>query len=168
MAIGFQQEELKPEKARGPYRPRPGLLSREVIFVTEEATLKEAAHLMREHHIGDLVVVRVVNGLRVPVGLVTDRDLSLETYGQDLSGDKLLVCDIMTREIATASIHDDVFQLIERMKDAGVGRLPLVDDEGSLAGIITAKRLTCILLEGLNELFQMSEQRAQNECLTRN
>lgn len=145
---------------RLPYRPRPGLLSREVVCIDEEASLVEAATLMRENHIGDLVVVK--EGRR-PAGILTDRDLSIETYGQDVDGTRLRVADIMTPDTATGLLTDDVFELIRKMKEAGVGRLPLLDEKGQVAGIITAKRLTRILLEGLNDLFEMSEQRKQKE-----
>lgn len=153
---------------RVPYRPRPGILSRDPVSITEDASLEEAARLMREHHIGDLVVVRESGGKRIPVGIITDRDLSIETYGQGVAGEKLLVSDIMSRDAATGLMSDDVFQLIDKMKAAGVGRLPLLDANGELAGIITAKRLTRILLQGLNDLFDMSEQRKQNELDVRN
>lgn len=145
---------------RLPYRPRAGLLSRDVVCVDEEASLTEAARLMREHHIGDLVVVK--NG-RKPAGILTDRDLAIETFGQEVDGAGLRVADIMSADTATGLLTDDVFELIRKMKEAGVGRLPLLDDKGQVAGIITAKRLTRILLEGLNDLFEMSEQRKQKE-----
>jgi CBS domain-containing protein len=165
MAIGFHNSQASPQ--RPPYHPRAGILSRELICVHADDNLREAGRLMRENHIGDLVVVREENGRKQPVGLVTDRDLAIETFGQEVSGDNLLVGDIMSRDLVTASVHDDIFQLIERMKSSGVSRLPLVDDEGNVTGIITAKRLTRILLEGLNDLFEMSEQRKENELSQR-
>lgn len=160
-----ETEEAAKKKSAEPYHPRPWILSREPVCVSEDATLFEAAHLMRENHIGDLIVVSEKDGgqKKVPIGIITDRDLAIETYGQGISGEKLLVSDILTRETATGLVSDDVFQLIEKMKAAGVGRLPLLNSGGELAGVITAKRLTRILLQGLNDLFEMSEQRKQNE-----
>jgi CBS domain-containing protein len=49
------------------------------------------------------------------------------------------------------------------MKTAGVTRLPLVDDKGSLVGIVTAKKLLQIFAEGLSDLTQISERQKQNE-----
>ncbi|WP_235187646.1 CBS domain-containing protein [Methylobacter tundripaludum] len=49
--------------------------NREVVFATREMSLPEAAQLMREYHVGDLVVVDEIDGKRMPVGIVTDRDM---------------------------------------------------------------------------------------------
>ena len=51
------------------------LCNRAVVFAREEETVREAARRMRDMHVGDLVIVREEDGRRVPVGIVTDRDL---------------------------------------------------------------------------------------------
>lgn len=157
----FHDKDFAP---REPYRPKPGYLSRDVVTIDEAASLPEAARLMREHHIGDLVVTREGR----PTAILTDRDLAIETLGQDVPVDGLRVGDITSETLATGLVTDDVFALIQKMKESGVGRLPLLDAQGAVAGIVTAKRLTRILLEGLNDLFEMSEQRKQNEREIRN
>ena len=58
--------------------------NREVVFATRETSIPEAAQLMRQYHVGDLVVVDEVNGKRVPVGIVTDRDIVIEIIAQSL------------------------------------------------------------------------------------
>ncbi|HEV8096045.1 MAG TPA: CBS domain-containing protein, partial [Burkholderiales bacterium] len=47
---------------------------RNVVCATRETTVTEAANLMRQHHIGDVIIVETRGGKRVPVGIVTDRD----------------------------------------------------------------------------------------------
>ena len=51
------------------------ICNRDVVVVQRNESALEAAKLMRHHHVGDVVVVEERGGLRVPVGLVTDRDL---------------------------------------------------------------------------------------------
>ena len=58
--------------------------NREVVFATRGTSIPEAAQLMRQYHVGDLVVVDEVNGKRVPVGIVTDRDIVIEIIAQSL------------------------------------------------------------------------------------
>jgi len=48
---------------------------RDVIVASRETTAREAARLMTEHHVGNLVVVEDIGGRRVPVGIITDRDI---------------------------------------------------------------------------------------------
>ncbi|MGY8639348.1 CBS domain-containing protein, partial [Bradyrhizobium sp. 14AA] len=54
------------------------ICNREVVFVGPDSSIADAARLMREHHVGGLVVAREKSGKRVPVGIVTDRDLVIE------------------------------------------------------------------------------------------
>jgi len=58
--------------------PISEICNREVVIVQRHNTILEAAQLMRQHHVGDVVVVEERGGVRVPVGIVTDRDLVVE------------------------------------------------------------------------------------------
>lgn len=71
------------------------LCNRAVVFATRKTSITEAAQLMRQYHVGDLVVMDLVKGKRVPVGIVTDRDIVIEIIGESLSVDDFTVGDIM-------------------------------------------------------------------------
>lgn len=158
----MKRGDLIEQEKSAPFRAVE-ISKRGVISVVADASLAEAASLMREHHIGDLVVVEDRGGIKRPVGMITDRDILIETLPQNVNPEKLYVSDIMSRGLATASEHEDPFSMIQTMRDCGVTRLPVVDDQGQLCGIVTAKSLVKLLSEGLLDLASISRQQHLNE-----
>ncbi len=75
--------------------------NREVVFATREMSLPEAAQLMREHPVDDLVVVDEVDGKRIPVGIVTDRDMVIEVIAQSLNLDEFSLGDIIGHHLVS-------------------------------------------------------------------
>ena len=69
--------------------------NRAVIVVQRNDTVLEAAKLMRQHHVGDVLVVEDRNGVRVPVGIVTDRDLVVEIMAPELDYMVITVGDVI-------------------------------------------------------------------------
>jgi len=67
----------------------------EVIFVQRDDTVLEAAKLMRQHRVGDLQVVEDRDGVSIPVGVVTDRDLVVEIMAPELDSMVITVGDII-------------------------------------------------------------------------
>ncbi len=112
--------------------------TREVAFATREMGVAEVARVMRSEHVGTVVVVDEENGARHPVGIVTDRDLVLEVLAAGLDPDAVSVGDLCTRALATACDDDDLMITLERMGSLGVRRMPVLDAEGALAGILAA------------------------------
>lgn len=100
-------------------------------------TIFAAAQLMRQKHVGDLIVVDNDDDEREPIGMITDRDIVIEVVarGQDPNATK--VSDIMARHVVIAASDEDVETAIERMRTQGVRRLPIVDFKGFLIGIVT-------------------------------
>lgn len=70
------------------------IYNREVV-VQRDSTILETAKLMRQHHVGDVTVVENRNGVRVPVGVVTDRDLVVEIIAPELDYMVITVGDII-------------------------------------------------------------------------
>ena len=96
-------------------------------------TAQAAARLMRERHVGDLLVVAED---QEPIGIVTDRDITIEVLGQDLDPAKVTLRDFMRRPVVMGHTSEDTSQVLERMKIHGVRRIPVM--EGSrLVGIIS-------------------------------
>jgi CBS domain-containing protein len=75
--------------------PVSEVCNREVIVVQLNDSTLEAAKLMRQHHVGDVVVVEDRGGVRIPVGIVTDRDLVVEIMAPELDQTVITVGDIM-------------------------------------------------------------------------
>lgn len=143
------------------------ICNREVVIVQRDATVHEAARLMRQHHVGDVVVVEERKGVRVPVGIVTDRDLVVEIMAPDLVQMVMTVGDIMGSKLATVKDSTGIYESIQYMRAEGVRRLPVVDSKGGLVGILTLDDLLELLAEELLELSRLVRQEQKKESVKR-
>jgi CBS domain-containing protein len=109
----------------------------DVASCGRDAGILEAARLMRQHHTGDLIVVDDPDGDRVPVGIVTDRDIVVEVLANGLDLTKTRVAQIMSARLVIAAAAEDTSDAMDRMRLHGVRRLPVVDHDGRLMGIVT-------------------------------
>ncbi len=125
--------------------------NRTVVIVSRETTLAEAAKLMREHHVGSLVVSKSTYG-RKPLGIVTDRDMVVEVMAADLDYRTLTVGEIMGDKLVIAKESDDTLDTLKLMRASGVRRIPVVTDKGDLAGIVTVDDLLEIVAEELEDV----------------
>jgi CBS domain-containing protein len=137
----------------------------ETIYCKRDETVQGAALLMRKHHVGDLVVVEETDGLvRVPIGIVTDRDIVVSVIALGLDPGSLQVGDIMVDDLLTVNEDDDVYETIERMRYRGIRRVPVVNATGSLIGIVSVDDLLEFLAEEMGELSRISaHQQAQEK-----
>ena len=135
----------------------------QAVHCKRDLTVQGAALLMRNHHVGDLVVVEQPNGEQVPVGIVTDRDIVVSVIALGLDPASLLVGDIMTEELTTTSEDEDVYETIERMRFKGIRRLPVVNSMGGLAGIVSVDDLLEFLAEEMAELSRISGGQVAHE-----
>jgi CBS domain-containing protein len=123
---------------------------------------------MRYGHIGSLVVVEQMNGgKRIPIGIVTDRDIVVEVIATGLDPAVITVGDIMEEELVVGRESDSVLETLEIMRFKGVRRLPTVDREGQLVGIVTVDDLLEILAEQLNELATIVAREQSHEASAR-
>jgi CBS domain-containing protein len=144
------------------------ICNRSVAFTTREATVAAAAKLMRHGHIGSLVVVEQMNGgKRIPVGIVTDRDIVVEVIATGLDPAVITVGDIMEEQLVVGRESDSVLETLEIMRFKGVRRLPTVDREGQLVGIVTVDDILEILAEELNELSRIVAREQSHEVSAR-
>jgi CBS domain-containing protein len=90
---------------------------------------------MRDRHVGFLVVTEQRKGRRMPVGVLTDRDIVVQVIARDVDPHGLTVGDVMTREPVSAAETDDLSVVLQHLRNAGLRRVPVVDKEGALAGV---------------------------------
>ena len=138
-----------------------------LVCININDSLNDAAKLMRKSHVGGLIVCEEKAGKQTPVGVLTDRDITIESLGQDVKPDSLKVSDVMSRTLATAHRNEDLFSMIAKMKENGVNRLPFIDDDGTLSGIVTSKKIVQCLIQGMQDLASLGQQQRQNEKATR-
>jgi len=109
---------------------------RAVVAIASSAEAAAAAKLMREEHVGFLIVYREGDALQKPVGVLTDRDLVLGVMARDVDPHAVTVEDVMTRQPLIANDSDELSDLLQGMRLAGIRRVPVVDVRGALAGIM--------------------------------
>ena len=143
------------------------LCNREVVVTEKSISVVDAARLMRTHHVGDLVVVEEQGGRRVPVGILTDRDIVVEVVAAGVNPDALKVGDIMGPGVATVRESEGLFEALRYMRDKGVRRMPVVDGAGGLAGILTLDDLLGLLAEEMTELAKLVSHERQREAAAR-
>lgn len=114
------------------------ICNRDVVVVPKGEMIVDAAKRMRTAHVGDLVVVEIREGRHVPIGIVTDRDIVIAAVAGDPDHiNYLIVSEVMTADLVTATEKDSVEAALRKMHEHGVRRLPIVDGTGALVGIVT-------------------------------
>lgn len=109
---------------------------RAVVAINGKADAAAAAQLMRNEHVGFLIVYRDGDELQRPIGVLTDRDLVLAVMARDVDPHAVTAEDVMTRQPLIAAENDELSDLLQAMRMAGIRRVPVVDVRGALIGII--------------------------------
>lgn len=130
------------------------ICTRNVVHIGADASLREAAETMRKRHVGAVVVIDGSNGERVPIGIITDRDIVLAVIAPGVGIEALTVADVMTRQVATCTEDQELFDAIETMRARGVRRLPVLNAKGGLTGLVAADDIYGALGAHMRELSQ--------------
>lgn len=112
------------------------ICKRAVVSINDKADVSAAAKLMRDRHVGFLVVYREGDDIRRPVGVLTDRDIVLQVTARDVSGTEVTAADVMTRKPLIATELDELSDVLQAMRVAGIRRVPVIDVRGALTGIL--------------------------------
>lgn len=116
------------------------LCQREIVTVSDHASLREAAALMRDHHVGALVVTDAAELTRA-VGVVTDRDFAIEVLARDLNPADLRIGQLSSKKVVVVPGSATVQEAVAAMENAGVRRLLVTDDEGGVIGFVSTDDL---------------------------
>lgn len=143
------------------------ICERNVICAGGETTVQAAAKLMRHYHVGSLVIVDNVDGRRIPVGIVTDRDIVIEVSALDLDPNVITIADIASPQLVTVREGEGVLQTAEIMRHRGVRRLPVVSEGGDLVGIVSLDDLFATLTEQMTEMARTLGREREHEVQTR-
>ena len=143
------------------------ICSRIVVVAERNTPVQQAAKLMRDHHIGALVVTEGGAGARRAIGIVTDRDLVVEVVAADVDYRTLTVGDIMSEPPATLKETAGLFEIIAQMRSGGVRRLVVVDANEHLLGIVAMDDLIPVLAEELSALAQAIRLEQRREAQRR-
>ena len=125
------------------------IFTRNVVTAGPEETLAAVALKMQEHNVGTVVIVED----RRPVGIVTDRDLALALGAQDVSP-HAQVQKVMTQHVLAIPEDTGIYTATKFMRERAVRRLPIVDSEDRLVGMVTLDDLLRFLGR---ELYNLAE-----------
>ena len=143
------------------------ICSRVVVAAESNMPVQQAARLMRDRHIGALVVTEGAAGERRAIGIVTDRDLVVQVVAADMDYRTLTVGDIMSEPPATLKETVGVFETVAQMRRDGVRRLVVVDANEHLLGVVAMDDLIPILAEELSALGQAIRVEQRREAKRR-
>lgn len=139
------------------------ICTREVIITHRSDSALEAARLMREYHVGDVVVVDRDKDQNIPVGIVTDRDIVLELVAKEIDAKSVTSGDIMSTDLLIANEDDQLAEKIQEMRVKGVRRVPVVNNQGGLVGVVSEDDIVGILGEQLNDLVSLVKKGEKRE-----
>lgn len=138
-----------------------------VICCEVDSNVAEVAALMRRHHVGDVIVIENNSeGMRLPLGIVTDRDILVESISLDIEAKLFTAGDMMTAPLITVQEDASLFDAIRLMRNKKIRRLPVLTQAGTLFGIVTADDVINLLSTELSLIAAaMVEQPGREESL---
>lgn len=139
------------------------ICKKDIVVAGRETTVREAANLMRELHVGNVIVV----DSEKPVGIVTDRDIVVGVVAPSLDAVSLTVGDIMGPDLMVAATEDDVLSTVRRMTKEGIRRMPVVDQNGALAGVFALDDFLHILSRQMQAVSRLIAREQKREADTR-
>lgn len=139
------------------------ICNREVVIMRRKDSILEAAKLMRDYHVGGVVVVEERDGEVIPVGILTDRDIVVELIAKDVPIDSVFLEDVMSSDLAAVDENRGVWDTIKFMRAKGVRRIVVVNEKGSLVGILSVDDLFEFLSEELSDLVRLFMQGRNRE-----
>ncbi|MFH0870185.1 MAG: CBS domain-containing protein [archaeon] len=126
------------------------------ITISKDMTLAECARLMKDKHVGSLLVLEKGN----LIGLVTEQDLVRKAMAENKDPTKTFVRDIMINELITIAPAEDIYEALKKMRDYNIRHLPVVE-RGKLAGFLTMKDILKIqpqLFDLIVERIELREE----------
>ena len=115
------------------------------VCCPRQTSVSQAARLMRQQHVGDLVVVDDPEEECTPIAVVTDRDLVVEVLGNGLDPAITMLGSLVYRPLVIANEAEDLSEAVARMRTHGIRRIPVVNERGRVVGIVTLDDLLRLL-----------------------
>ena len=139
------------------------LCNREVVTATREMSILDAARLMRDYHVGSLIIVESTENRKEAVGILTDRDIVIEVIAEAVGLDEVTIGDVMSYALLKVSGEESVFETAQRMRARGVRRVPVISGTGELVGILALDDILSLLSEELSLLTKVTSRESEQE-----
>jgi CBS domain-containing protein len=119
-----------------------------LVTARPDKTVLEVAKEMEQLHVGSVIVV---DAEQKPVGLLTDRDVVCRVVAKRLDPASVPVAEVMSRNVGTARANDLIDEVAFRMRQKGVRRMPVVDEQGRAVGMVTLDDLLVLFSAELGQ-----------------
>ena len=129
--------------------------TRDVDTARLAETARTAAQRMQARNVGTLVVVD--DGGRV-AGILTDRDLAVRVVARGVDPNLARVADVMTSDVQTVHSHASIEEAVGLMRERGVRRLPVVDTDATLAGLLSLDDVLTHVADQLAEVRRFLDE----------
>ena len=143
------------------------ICNRQVVICQPEDSIQQAVELMRNNHVGDVIVVEHKLNMHFPVGILTDRDIVIEVMAEGVDAKSITVKDVMSSELISVREDDHIIETIEKMRDKGIRRVPVVNRDGGLEGILAVDDTIELVAELLSDLVKLFKHEFKREVKTR-
>ncbi|HTX05358.1 MAG TPA: CBS domain-containing protein [Steroidobacteraceae bacterium] len=144
------------------------ICNRRVVTASPQLDIQAAAELMRQEHIGFLVVVpQEPRGPQPPLGVLTDRDIIVSVVAKRADPASLKVGDVMSMQPVVVGESDAIDLALKTMRRAGVRRLPVVNSRGEIVGVLSLDDLLEFVAREMESLSGAVRNERQIEGVTR-
>lgn len=126
---------------------------RNVVTASRDQSAGNLATVMLEEGVGSVIIQEEGR----PVGIVTDRDLAMKVLEPRADPRDVTAAEIMTENPTTVEIDDGIFEATRKMLEAEVRRLPVVDADGAIKGIVTLDDFLVLFTDELSGLAGVVE-----------
>lgn len=139
--------------------------NRRVVIARKGESLLDVARRMRDEHVGSVVVVESDGGGEpIPVGLLTDRDIVVRVLSRtDRHIHAVYVGDVMSENVVKAWEDEDLFDVLKRMRSFGIRRIPIVNRDGGVVGLIALDDVIDFLQEQLTDVETLLSRERRRE-----
>ena len=138
------------------------IMTSKVIIVTEKQTLKELSKLMYQRNIGGIIILKDIlpndaSDVGEPIGIITERDIArLVAFSSNLSTDTP-TSELMSSPLITINQNASIKDATDSMQQHNIRRLPVLDNNGKLVGIITAKDILKAMMDLLKSIMNQQD-----------
>lgn len=132
---------------------------REVVIAKAKDSVYKTAQLMRDLSVRTVVITEN----RHPTGILTDRDITIRVVAEGRDPHKTLIKEVMSARLLTIRESAGIGDGIRIMRSRGVRRLPVIDPEGKLVGIVTLDDLIDLLAEEMSALAALIRYEQEKE-----
>ena len=131
------------------------VMSKNIKWATSDCTIQDAVEIMQEQNCG---VVPVVDENQRIQGIVTDRDIVLFTVLQHKNPETTKLGEFMTKDVITCLDEEDLNDLITRMREYQIRRIPIVDQENKLIGMVSLGDIAVKVPQEEHEIYEALER----------